>query len=73
MMLDRTKKQAPQADLSFAELLQKRLGSRGEALGRRPQTAKLLCAIKAQEGVNCYLKNSKRGNPRRGFPLISSS
>ena len=34
MMLDRTKKQAPQADLSFAELLHKRLGSRGEALGR---------------------------------------
>ena len=41
------------------------VGSKGKALGRRPQTAKFSCASKAQEGVN-FWHSQKEGKPSPG-------
>ncbi len=50
------RRSSPQADLSFAELLQKRLGSRGKAPGRHPQMPKSLNRKKsAGEGSHFML------------------
>ena len=71
------KVQAPQGHLSFFSLPflheEKEVGSKGKALGRRPQTAKLPCASKSA-GKGEFSSQTKRGETHaRGFPFYSKA